>query len=88
MTEADGVDYMRFLASEAHKLGLSIGLKNAPAIVNRVVVVLQWEVNEQCVEYDQWGECSMFKPFIDAGKPVFHIEVRDSPAGRLRAVKQ
>lgn len=75
MTEADGVDYMRFLAAQAHKLGLSIGLKNAPAIVTRVVDVLQWEVNEQCVEYDQWGECAMFKPFIDAGKPVFHIEV-------------
>jgi hypothetical protein len=32
---------------------------------------MQWEVNEQCVEYN---ECQLFQPFIAAGKPVFHIE--------------
>ena len=32
---------------------------------------MQWSVNEQCVQY---SECNTFRPFIDAGKPVFHIE--------------
>ena len=73
MSQADGVDYMKFLSTEAHKLGLAIGLKNAPDIVKNVVDVLQWEVNEQCLEFDD--ECTKFKPFIDAEKPVFHIEV-------------
>ena len=74
MKQSDGVDYMRFLAGEAHKLGLSIGLKNAPDIAKSVLDVMQWEVNEQCLEF---GECSDFKLFIDAGKPVFQIEVSD-----------
>lgn len=33
--------------------------------------MVQWEVNEQCVQYH---ECNLFQPFIAAGKPVFHIE--------------
>lgn len=32
---------------------------------------MHFSVNEQCVEYK---ECATFRPFIDAGKPVFHIE--------------
>jgi hypothetical protein len=33
--------------------------------------MMQWEVNEQCIQYD---ECDTFAPFIAADKPVFHIE--------------
>jgi hypothetical protein len=54
---------------------LSIGLKNAGAIVSQVVGKLQWEVNEQCVQYD---ECAQFQPFIDDEKPVFGIEYPSS----------
>jgi hypothetical protein len=54
---------------------MSIGLKNAGAIVNATVEFLQWEVNEQCVEYQ---ECDLFQPFIAAGKLVFHIEYLNS----------
>jgi hypothetical protein len=35
------------------------------------------QVNEQCVQY---GECDLFTPFIDTGKPVFRIEYQsDAP---------
>ncbi|TVY29122.1 hypothetical protein LHYA1_G002452 [Lachnellula hyalina] len=64
-------DYLRFLAIGAHSYSMSIGLKNAGAIVNATLDFLQWEVNEQCVQYE---ECDLFRPFIAAGKPVFHIE--------------
>ena len=30
-----------------------------------------WALNEQCFEYD---ECETLLPFIEAGKPVFHVE--------------
>jgi len=71
LTPEDSIDYLAFLATEAHALGLAIGLKNAGDIVNATVGFLQWEVNEQCVEY---SECGDYRPFIDAGKPVFHVE--------------
>lgn len=72
MKAADGIDYMKFMAREAHALGLAIGLKNGGSIVKQVLNDMQWEVNEQCLEFD---ECNLLKPFIDANKPVFHIEV-------------
>lgn len=71
LTQDDGVDYMHFLADEAHSRNLALGLKNGGAIVKRVLDKMEWELNEQCVQYE---ECEMFRPFIDAGKPVFHIE--------------
>jgi hypothetical protein len=74
LTEDTAVDYINFLATEAHNRGLSIGLKNSLDIVPRVIDKMQWAVNEQCVQYD---ECDQEQPFIDAGKPVFGIEYPD-----------
>ncbi|EME49291.1 glycoside hydrolase family 114 protein [Dothistroma septosporum NZE10] len=71
LTEDDAVDYVRFLAAEAHKRNLAVGLKNAGSIVDRVLDVVDFQVNEQCEEFD---ECDQFRPFIDANKPVFGIE--------------
>ena len=50
---------------------MAIGLKNALSIIEDVVDVVDFAVNEECVD---WTECSEMQPFIDAGKPVFHIE--------------
>ncbi|RDL38734.1 uncharacterized protein BP5553_03074 [Venustampulla echinocandica] len=68
------LDFLTFLAEEAHGLGMAIGLKNAGDLVGATVDFLQWEVNEQCVQYE---ECKSFRPFVDAGKPVFNIEYVD-----------
>ncbi|KAL3424694.1 endo alpha-1,4 polygalactosaminidase precursor [Phlyctema vagabunda] len=75
LTPADAVDYLTFLAIGAHALNMSIGLKNSGQIVNATLDMMQWEINEQCVQYD---ECALFQPFIEAGKPVFGIEYPDS----------
>lgn len=78
LTAQDSVDYLTFLAIGAHSLNMSIGLKNAGVIVNATIDMMQWEVNEQCVQYT---ECDSFQPFIAAGKPVFHIEYpKDAPS--------
>jgi endo-alpha-1,4-polygalactosaminidase (GH114 family) len=78
LTTADAVDYLTFLAIGAHSLNMSLGLKNGGTIVNATIDMMQWEVNEQCVEYT---ECALFQPFIAAGKPVFHIEYpKDAPS--------
>lgn len=71
LTRDDAVDYVLFLAREAHARGLSAGLKNAGDIVPRVVGEVQWCVQEQCVQY---GDEEQFEPFVSAGKPVFHVE--------------
>jgi hypothetical protein len=75
LTQDTAVDYISFLAEEAHNRNLSIGLKNSGNIIPRVLSKMQWAVNEQCVQYD---ECDVTRPFIDANKPVFGIEY---PAG-------
>jgi hypothetical protein len=71
LTQDDAKDYVKFLAGVAHPLGLAIGLKNAGDIVGSVLDIMEWQVNEQCVEY---SECDLFTLFTQAGKPVFHIE--------------
>ncbi|KAK4162958.1 Spherulation-specific family 4-domain-containing protein [Cladorrhinum sp. PSN259] len=74
LTSADSADFAIFLANEAHKRNLGIGLKNAGEIVKAVLPQMQFAVNEQCAQYEN---CAMFSPFIDANKPVFHIEYPD-----------
>ena len=75
LTQIDAISYLDFLASAAHNRSLSIGLKNGGAILPHVIEKMQWSVNEQCVQY---SECDLFRPFITAGKPVFHIEYPNS----------
>jgi hypothetical protein len=60
------------MAAEARKYRMSIGLKNAGEILENVTSIVQFAVNEQCVQY---GECSMYSNFTSRfHKPVFHIE--------------
>ncbi|KAI0878254.1 glycoside hydrolase superfamily [Hypoxylon argillaceum] len=74
LTAADAVDYVRYLADTAHAVGLAYGLKNGGDLVDEVVDVAEWAINEECVEYD---ECADWAPFVQAGKPVFHVEYTD-----------
>ncbi|KAH8694065.1 glycoside hydrolase superfamily [Talaromyces proteolyticus] len=71
LTKQDSINYLGFLAAEAHSRNMSIGLKNAGEIIDSVIDNMQWSVNEQCA---QFNECDTFSPFTDANKPVFHIE--------------
>jgi hypothetical protein len=60
-----------FLANAAHSRGLAIGLKNDLNQINDLVRYFDWQLNEQCFQYN---ECDLLLPFINAGKPVFNIE--------------
>ncbi len=68
---ADQLVFNRWLASEAHQRGLSVGLKNDLDQVPDLVGGFDWALNEQCYEY---SECDLLQPFIDAGKAVFGVE--------------
>jgi hypothetical protein len=75
LTSDDAIDYMRFLADEAGKYKMGVGLKNAGDIIPDVLDFINFSVNEQCIEY---SECDTFAPFIQADKPVFNIEYPES----------
>jgi hypothetical protein len=77
LTAAHQLAFNRWLATEAHSLGLSIGLKNDLDQVAELVDFFDFAVNEQCFEYD---ECALLEPFVKAGKAVLHIEYTTSPA--------
>jgi hypothetical protein len=71
LTAADQLAYNRMLVALAHADGLAIGLKNDLDQVPELVSSFDFAVNEQCAEY---SECEVLKPFIAAGKAVFHVE--------------
>lgn len=73
----DQLVYNTWLANEAHLRGLSIGLKNDGDQVPDLVNYFDWALNEECVYYD---ECHLYRPFIEAGKAVFHVEYVDEEA--------
>ncbi|KAJ1647276.1 hypothetical protein LPJ64_001322 [Coemansia asiatica] len=71
LTKDDAINYVNWLASEAHARNMSIGLKNAGDIIESVIDNMQWSVNEQCAQY---SECDTYAVFAEKGMPIFHIE--------------
>lgn len=83
ITRADQLAYNRFLAAEAHLRGLSVGLKNAPDLVDDLVDAFDWSLVEECVRYD---ECDAYRPFIEAGKAVLNAEYIDDECDTSSAI--
>jgi len=75
ITDQDQLRFNRWLAYEAHALGLSIGLKNDPDQMADLVSDFDWALTEDC--YDQ-GWCESASPFLQAGKAVFAAEYTDT----------
>ena len=71
LTASHQLNYNKFLASEAHKRGLAIGLKNDLDQIPKLAASFDFQINEHCFAFD---ECDLLEPFIEAGKPVFQIE--------------
>jgi hypothetical protein len=67
----DQLAYNKFIANEARKRGLSVGLKNDLDQIIELEPYYDFSVNEQCHEYN---ECDKMQPFIDANKPVLNAE--------------
>ncbi|MEU6736342.1 endo alpha-1,4 polygalactosaminidase [Streptomyces physcomitrii] len=76
LTAADQLGYNRMLAALAHERGLAVGLKNDLAQIPALVDDFDFAVNEQCA---QFHECERLRPFLDAGKAVFHAEYAVAP---------
>ncbi|MBU4188171.1 MAG: endo alpha-1,4 polygalactosaminidase [Propionicimonas sp.] len=67
--------YLKALSKAAHQRGLAIGLKNATDLIGKAKGLVEFAVNEECLEYD---ECSAYLPLLKAGKAVFHVEYTGS----------
>lgn len=76
LTYEDQLRYALWLADEAHKRGLAIGIKNAADQVRDLVEHFDFAITEDAFYYD-WAEKMI--PFIEADKPVFAAEYTDLP---------
>ncbi len=81
LTFNDQLAYNKFLAKEAHKRGLSIGLKNDLNQIVKLEPHFDFAINEQCFEYD---ECDLLQPFTNAGKPVLNVEYNEKYVNNLQ----
>ncbi|MEU7839390.1 endo alpha-1,4 polygalactosaminidase [Micromonospora sp. NPDC049114] len=71
----DQLLFNRRLARLARTLDLSPGLVNDVPQLAALAPDFDFVVNEECVRLDQ---CAKLLPFVDAGKPVFHVEYTGS----------
>jgi len=51
LTSQDQIAYNKFLAEEAHKRGLSVGLKNSVELVAELEPYFDWALNESCFQW-------------------------------------
>jgi hypothetical protein len=79
LTAAHQLRFNRWIARQAHRFGLSIGLKNDPDQVRQLEGNFDFAVVEQCFQYD---ECGRYSPFVRAGKAVFSVEY-ETPAAEF-----
>lgn len=74
-TEKDQLNYLLWLSSEAHRLGLAVDLKNAGDLIEDYPTELSkafdFNVIESCTQYK---ECSKYDPFLALNKPQIRIE--------------
>lgn len=71
ISEDDAVAYVKMLAEHAHSKNLAFGLRRAPDIANQLMDNVDFSVCESC---SKTKDCEAYQKFIDAGKPVFHVE--------------
>lgn len=74
LSEEDQLQFNRWLANEAHRRGLSIGLKNDADQAISLVDSFDWALTESCYK-EHW--CDQMSVFASAGKPVFMVEYTD-----------
>ena len=76
ITSEHQLRYNIWLSEEAHKRGLSIGLKNDGDQANILEPFFDWALVEECFLYN---ECGKYEVFINKGKAVFEVEYELAP---------
>lgn len=75
LTYNDQIVFNKWIAQEAHKRGLLIGLKNDSEQVKDLLSFFDFAITEDCFKQ---GWCNDMTPFISSGKPVFAAEYTDT----------
>lgn len=70
----DGIEYVTFLCSEAHKRGMLFNLKNGLKMIKSLEACVDTFQNEECMDYD---ECDYYDD-VSKKKPVFGITYKSS----------
>ncbi len=76
LTAADQLEFNRWLFAEVHDHGMAVGLKNDLGQAAELVDDVEFQVNEECIQY---GDCAPLSVFTAAGKPVWSIEYTGAP---------
>lgn len=71
LTANDQINYLSYLADQAHARGMQIALKNSTDLVSSLVDKFDFAVVEECFKYN---ECEAYSPFIQKGKAVLNAE--------------
>ena len=77
LTGADQLRFNIWMANEARKRGLAVGINNNPEQVSQLLPYFDWALAESCFSH---GWCAALRPFIEAGKVVVVIEYTDDGA--------
>jgi hypothetical protein len=85
ITYNDQLKYALWLADEAHRRGLAIGIKNAADQVPDLVDHFDFAITEDYFFYQLYEK---MLPFIQAGKPVFAAEYDDTGVDFAAACKK
>jgi len=75
LTAEDQLNFNRWIAGEAQKRGLSVGLKNVPDLARELSPHFDWALTEDCFAE---GWCDQLRPFVDAGRAVLAAEYTDT----------
>jgi len=71
ISRQDSINYIKWLAQEAHSRGLAFSLKNSESLAADVVDHVDMMQTESCFIYNN---CAAAAVMIAAGKPVFAVE--------------
>jgi len=77
LSSNDQLGFNRFIANAAHERNLAVGLKNDGGQVPQLVDYFDFELNEECHDYD---ECDELHPFVASDKPIFNAEYENTEA--------
>lgn len=75
LTADDQLSYNAWVANAVHALGMSVALKNDIAQVPQLEPLFDFELDEQCFDFD---ECDALLPFTRATKAVLEVEYGDA----------
>lgn len=75
LTAGDQLTYDRWIAHEVHSLGMAVFQKNDPDQAATLEADFDGVLDEQC---NQYAECSSYRPYLRAGKPVLNAEYKSS----------